>query len=142
MRELLGVGWWKHDPEKAQQAAADAGFKKAGNAWMQPDGTPFTITIIAPADFEVESQRLAFAVANEWTQFGIPTPTSSRCRPALFFTAENTGDYRGRLLLGLDCAIGPTSVRAHGRWHKDYVRPNGTGLVQPRADTQMTSSAA
>ena len=45
------------------------GFKRGpNNRWLLPDGTPWKMTINAPNNFEIESQRLAFAVANEWRQ--------------------------------------------------------------------------
>ena len=124
LRELLGVGWWKHDPAQATKMLEEAGFTKNGNQWMKPDGTPFTINILAPADFEIESQRLAFAVANEWTQFGIPAQVQ-QMQAGAFFTAENTGDYEVGSYWGSSCAITPDLfVRMEG-WHKDYVRENG-----------------
>jgi peptide/nickel transport system substrate-binding protein len=124
-KELLGVGWWKHDPEQATKLLTEAGFKNDGGKWTKPDGTPFTISILAPADFEVQSQRLAFAVANEWTQFGIPTNVQ-QMQAGAFFTAENTGDYEVGSYWGSSCAITPDLfVRMEG-WHKDYVRDNGT----------------
>ena len=112
-RDLFGVGWWKHDPEQAAKLLTSAGFKKPGNGWMKPDGTPWTMTIIAPADFEVESQRLAFAVANEWKKFGIPTNVQ-QLQGGVFFTAENTGDLRGRLLLEPDLRHRAGSLGAPG----------------------------
>lgn len=125
LRELLGVGWWKHDPEQATKLLLDAGFSNDGGQWTKPDGTPFTITILAPADFEVQSQRLAFAVANEWSQFGIPTQVQ-QMQAGAFFTAENTGDYEVGSYWGMSCAITPDLfVRMEG-WHQDYVRENGT----------------
>ena len=124
LRELLGVGWWKHDPEEATKLLQEVGFTKNGNQWLKPDGTPWTINILAPADFEVESQRLAFAVANEWTQFGVPAQVQ-QMQSGAFFTAENTGDYEVGSYWGSSCAITPDLfVRMEG-WHKEYVRENG-----------------
>jgi peptide/nickel transport system substrate-binding protein len=125
LRDLLGVGWWKHDPAEATKLLTEAGFKNEGGKWLKPDGTPFTINILAPADFEVESQRLAFAVANEWTQFGIPAQVQ-QMQAGAFFTAENTGDYEVGSYWGSSCGItSDLFVRMEG-WHKDYVRDNGT----------------
>jgi peptide/nickel transport system substrate-binding protein len=125
LRDLLGVGWWKHDPAEAAKLLQQAGFKKDGDHWTKPDGSPWKITINAPADFEVESQRLAFAVANEWNAFGIPT-TVQQMQDGPFFTAENTGDYEVGSYWGASCGIIPDPfVRMEG-WHKEYVRPNGT----------------
>jgi peptide/nickel transport system substrate-binding protein len=73
----------------------------------------------------VQSQRLAFAVANEWTQFGIPAQVQ-QMQAGAFFTAENTGDYEVGSYWGMSCGIVPdVFVRMEG-WHKDYVRDNGT----------------
>lgn len=124
-RALFGVGWWKHDPEQATKLLLEAGFTNEGGTWLKPDGTPFTIDILAPADFEVESQRLAFAVANEWSQFGIPTNVQ-QMQAGAFFTAENTGNYEVGSYWGSSCGIIPDPfVRMEG-WHKEYARPNGT----------------
>jgi peptide/nickel transport system substrate-binding protein len=124
-RELFGVGWWKHDPEQATKLLTEAGFTQEGGRWLKPDGTPWEITILAPADFEVQSQRLAFAVANEWSEFGIPTMVQ-QMQAGAFFTAENTGNYEVGSYWGSSCAIIPDLfVRMEG-WHQDYVREIGT----------------
>lgn len=124
-RELFGVGWWKYDPAQAEKLLTDAGFTKDGNGWKTPEGKPWQITIFAPADFEVESQRLAFAVANEWTKFGIPTQVQ-QMQAGAFFTAENSGNYEVGSYWGSSCGIIPdVFVRLEG-WHKDYVRDIGT----------------
>lgn len=123
-RELFGVGWWKHDPEEATKLLEQAGFTHDGGTWKTPSGEPWTITIFAPADFEVESQRLAFAVANEWSQFGIPTQVQ-QMQAGAFFTAENAGNYEVGSYWGSSCGIIPDLfVRMEG-WHKDYVRDIG-----------------
>lgn len=125
VRDLLGVGWWKHDPAEATKLLQSVGFKKDGDHWLKPDGTPWSISINAPADFEIESQRLAFAVANEWSSFGIPT-TVQQMQDGPFFTAENTGAYDVGSYWTMACGIIPDPfVRLEG-WHKDFVRPTGT----------------
>ncbi|MET4636407.1 ABC transporter substrate-binding protein [Kaistia defluvii] len=125
LRDLLGVGWWKFDPEQATKMLEAQGFKKEGDKWLMPDGKPWTINILAPADFEVQSQRLAFAAANEWVAFGIDAKVQ-QMQDGPFFTAENTGNYEVGSYWGASCGIVPDPfVRLEG-WHKDYVRPNGT----------------
>ncbi len=124
IRELLGVGWWKYDPEEATKLLNSVGFKKVSGKWQTPDGKPWTISILAPADFEVQSQRLAFAVANEWSAFGIDTKVT-QMQDGPFFSAENLGNYEVGSYWGSSCGIVPDPfVRLEG-WHKDYVRPNG-----------------
>lgn len=124
-RELFGVGWWKHDPRKAQALLESVGFSKARNQWLKPDGTPWKMVINAPADFEVQSQRLAFAVANEWRAFGIDV-TVQQMQGGPFFTAYATGNYDVGSYWASSCAIGPDLfVRLEG-WHSRYARPTGT----------------
>jgi peptide/nickel transport system substrate-binding protein len=124
VRDLLGVGWWKYDPDEAAKLLKSVGFKKAGDKWQTPDGKPWTISILAPADFEVESQRLAFAVANAWTAFGIDAKVT-QMQDGPFFSSEALGNYEVGSYWGASCGIVPDPfVRMEG-WHKDYVRPNG-----------------
>jgi peptide/nickel transport system substrate-binding protein len=125
VKDLLGVGWWKHDPQEAAKLLTDAGFKQLDGKWMTPDGKPWTITIAAPADFEVESQRLAFAIANEWNQFGVPTNVQPM-QSGAFVTAESTGNYTVGSYWNGACAIIPDLFVTLEGWHKDYVRPTGT----------------
>ena len=92
---------------------------------MKPDGTPWKMVINAPADFEVQSQRLAFAVANEWRNFGIDV-TVQQMQGGPFNTAYSTGNYDAGSYWSSSCAIGPDLfVRLEG-WHSRYIRPAGT----------------
>ena len=102
----------------------DAGFKKTGNGWMLPDGTPWKITINAPADFEVESQRLAFAVANEWKKFGIDVNVQQTAG-GVFATEYATGNFQAGSYWNQTCAIGPDVWVRLEWWHERYVSPNG-----------------
>ena len=124
-RALFGTGWWKNDPAKATQLLQSVGFKKSGAQWLKPDGTPWKMVINAPADFEIQSQRLAFAVANEWRAFGVDV-TVQQMQGGPFNTAYATGNYDAGSYWGSSCAIGPDLfVRLEG-WHSRYVRPTGT----------------
>ncbi|EAR51838.1 oligopeptide ABC transporter, periplasmic oligopeptide-binding protein [Oceanicola granulosus HTCC2516] len=123
-RELFGVGWWKHDPAQAEKLLLDAGFTKDGDTWMTPDGTPWTITLFAPGGFEVQSERLAYAVANEWTQFGVPTQVQPMPAGA-FFTAENAGSHEVGSYWAAACAIIPDVFVNLEGWHEDYIREIG-----------------
>ena len=125
VRDLLGVGWWwKYDPDEAAKLLKSVGFKKIGDKWQTPEGRPWTISILAPADFEVESQRLAFAVANAWTAFGIDAKVN-QMQDGPFFSSEARKLYQVGSYWGSSCGMVPDPfVRMEG-WHKDYVRPNG-----------------
>ncbi len=71
-KDVFGVGWWKYAPDEAAKLLQSVGFKKGSDGmWLLPDGTPWKMTINSPANFEPESGRLGFAVADSWKKFGI-----------------------------------------------------------------------
>ena len=49
---VWGIGWWKYDPQKAEDLLLKNGFSKDQNGkWLLPDGTPWNISIIAPVSY-------------------------------------------------------------------------------------------
>lgn len=119
----FGVGWWKHDPEKAAELLEKEGFKKQGNSWLLPDGSPWQITINAPANFEIESMRLAFAVADSWRKNGVDV-TVQQMDHATFWDAEATGSF----MVGSywpSCGLLPDTTAQMSGWHEKYVVPTG-----------------
>lgn len=125
LRKLFGVGWWKFDPAKATALLQSVGFKKTENAWLLPDGKPWKMTINAPADFEIESQRLAFAVANEWKKFGIDVNVQQQ-QGGVFTTEYASGNFQAGSYWNQTCAIGPDLWVRLEWWHEQYAGPNGT----------------
>lgn len=125
VRALFGVGWWKHDPAKAASLLESVGFKKNGNQWMKPDGTPWKMVMVAPADFEIQSQRLAFAVANEWRGFGVDVSVQ-QMQGGPFNTTYATGNFDAGSYWSSSCAIGPDLFARLEGWHSRYARPTGT----------------
>lgn len=124
-RDLFGVGWWKHDPEEAAKLLRGVGFRKTGDGWLLPDGKPWRMTINAPADFEIESQRLAYAVANQWKQFGVDVSVQ-QLQQGPFFSNYATGDFEAGSYWGPSCAVTPDLFVSLESWNGKYVRPNGT----------------
>lgn len=121
--DMFGVGWWKYDPDKATELLEKNGFKKENGKWLKPDGTPWQITINAPANFEVESMRLAFAVADGWRKFGIDASVR-QMEHAAFWNAESTGDFEVGSYWP-SCGLLPDVTVQLVGWHKQYVVPNG-----------------
>jgi peptide/nickel transport system substrate-binding protein len=125
LRSLFGIGWWKHDPAKAGQLLESVGFKRSRNQWMLPDGTPWRMTINAPADFEIQSQRLAFAVANEWKKFGVDVNVQQQ-QGGVFATEYSAGNFQAGSYWNQTCGIGPDIWVRSEWWHERYVSPTGT----------------
>jgi len=122
--DLFGVGWWKYDVDQAAKLLEEVGFTRdADGKWLLPDGTPWSIAINAPVDFEVQSGRLAFAVADSWSKFGI-NATANTMTAATFWNASSTGDHQaGSYWPG--CAIGPDIYPNLSGWHQKYIVPTG-----------------
>lgn len=121
--DTFGIGWWKYDPEKASDLLIKNGFKKNGNSWVLPDGNPWQITINAPANFEVQSMRLAFAVADSWRKNGIDV-TVQQMDQATFWDAESTGNFSVGSYWP-SCGLLPDVTANMSGWHKQYVVPTG-----------------
>ncbi len=131
LRALFGIGWWKHDPAKAAQLLESVGFKKQGNTWLQPDGTQWKMSISAPADFEIQSQRLAFAVANEWKKFGVDVNVQQQ-QAGVFQTEYAAGNFQAISAWNQTCAIGPDLWVRGEWWHERYAAPTGQPASQNR----------
>ncbi len=87
----FGYGWWKPNPQVATELLERAGYKKQGNQWMKPDGTPFSITILVEGDPRPVTTRAGTMVAQQWREFGIDAKTQAY--PTDFFPRIETGDY-------------------------------------------------
>jgi peptide/nickel transport system substrate-binding protein len=124
LRSVFGVGWWKNDPAKAAQLLESVGFKRESGRWLMPNGQPWKMTINAPADFEVQSQRLAFAVANEWKKFGIDVNVQQQ-QGGTFATEYASGNFQAGSYWNQNCAIGPDVWVRLEWWHQRYVSPTG-----------------
>ncbi len=122
--DLFGVGWWKYDVDEAAKLLESVGFtRNADGKWLLPDGTPWSIAINAPSDFEVQSGRLAYAVADSWSKFGIDA-TVKPMTANTFWTEETMGQQQaGSYWPG--CAIGADIYPNLRFWHQKYIVPTG-----------------
>ena len=67
----FGMGWWKPDPQAAPELLEKAGFKKRGNAWLTPDGKPFTMRVMVEGESRPVMTRAGSMIVQQWRQFGI-----------------------------------------------------------------------
>jgi len=126
LKALFGVGWWKEDHEQAAKMLESVGFSKNSDGkWLLPDGTLWTILVNAPADFEVLSQRLAFAVVNEWQEFGINAEVR-QLQGGPFWTNYSTGEYdASSQWWPSSCAVSPDLFHNMETWHQKYIVAEG-----------------
>jgi peptide/nickel transport system substrate-binding protein len=67
----FGMGWWKHDPAQAEKLLASVGITKGGDGfYAKPDGSPWMIEFVIPADWNKVMQRIGFSIADSWKQAG------------------------------------------------------------------------
>lgn len=122
-KDLFGIGWWKYDPDQATKLLESVGFSKEGGRWLKPDGSPWTITIVAPSNFEVQSSRLAYAVADSWRNFGVEVNVQA-VESGQFWTIWPTGNYdAGSYWPG--CGQIPDIWSFVNGFNKKYVVPTG-----------------
>jgi peptide/nickel transport system substrate-binding protein len=125
LRELFGVGWWKYDVEEASKLLESVGFTKNDDGkWLLPDGTIWTINILSPVNYEAESERLSFAVAESWNQFGIDTVVNG-VDAGTWNTSIVTGNFDVANHWGGACAVTPDIYTNMSYWHTQFVVPVG-----------------
>jgi len=124
-KEIFGIGWWKYDIKEASKLLESVGFKRTSDGkWLLPDGKPWSITIIAPSNFEIESERLAFAVAEQWKKFGIDVNVQT-AEQGTFWTTWPNGTYQaGSYWPG--CGQIPDIWSFVNGFHEKYIVPTGT----------------
>lgn len=92
LRNRFGMGWWKYDPEAAEKLLLKAGFTRGGDdKWLQPDGTPFVIRMLAAPD-ENDVYRLATGFEDQMQAFGIEVEVEALERNP-YETRQRTGDF-------------------------------------------------
>ncbi len=92
IRDLFGVGWWKHDPEAAEKLLTKAGLEKKDDGWYF-DGKPFVIELTyLNDDNEAQQKRGGEAAFNQWTEFGLNINLVSKSG-ASWDTDASTGAY-------------------------------------------------
>jgi peptide/nickel transport system substrate-binding protein len=125
LRSVFGVGWWKYDVEEAAKLLESVGFTRdADGKWLLPDGTPWTINIMSPVNYEAESERLSFAVAESWNKFGIDTVVDG-ADIGTWYGGTITGGYSVANQWFNGCAIIPDLYTNMSSWHSKNLKPIG-----------------
>lgn len=126
-----GPGWWKYAPDVAEVLLRSVGFTRGSDGmWRLPDGTPWTIEILAPAGFEIDATRLAFGVADQWRKFGIDVKVTT-VDASLFWNQFSYGTFKVGAYWGYG-AMNPSLVGAQFEGlHSRYWNPAGQFSVNP-----------
>lgn len=121
--DIFGIGWWKYDTEKATELLEKNGFTLEDGQWMTPDGEPFEIVLSTPADFEIESMRLNFAVADAWNKFGIKAEVKQQ-DSSTYWSEYANGNFEVGGYWPYCGTIADTTENM-SYWNKKYVVPVG-----------------
>ena len=128
LRNRFGMGWWKYDPEAAEKLLLKAGFTRGSdNMWLKPDGTPFTIRMIAAPD-ENDVYRLATGFEDQMQAFGIEVEIEALERNP-YETRQRTGDFEATSSWGmLAVNANPDLWQALNAVHGRNRAPIGTDM--------------
>jgi peptide/nickel transport system substrate-binding protein len=86
----FGLGWWKADPAEAEKLMNSVGMMKdADGFYTLPDGSPWTIELVIPSDWNKVMQRVGFSIADSWTKAGFKV-NARQVDNGEFGTVENT----------------------------------------------------
>ena len=136
--DIWGIGWWKYAPDVAEKLLKEAGFTKKDGKWYLPNGEPWKITLVGlPA--EIDSARLAFAVADQWRKFGIDTNVET-VEAGVFWTRWSLGDFDVGSYWPASASGVSDIWPLYQGWHKRYVVP--TGQAASNNQIRWTSNIA
>lgn len=121
--ELFGIGWWKHDPAKAEELLTKSGLTKNDQGLWTYNGEVLSFEIVAPADFEMQSNRLAYACADQWRAFGFDV-TVQAADSSVFNTLGNMGEFTAGAYWP-SCGVQLDFYGNLAGWHKKLVSPIG-----------------
>lgn len=90
IKASFGAGWWKYDPAEAEKLLGSVGIKKGGDGFFtMPDGSPWAIELVIPADWNKVMQRTGFSIADSWKKAGFNV-TARQADNGEFTTVQNT----------------------------------------------------
>jgi Bacterial extracellular solute-binding proteins, family 5 Middle. len=90
IRSGFGMGWWKHDPEQAAALLESVGMVKGSDGFFTlPDGSPWTLELVIPGDWNKVMQRIGFSIADSWRQAGFNV-NARQVDNGEFTTVQNT----------------------------------------------------
>ncbi len=123
------LGWFKQDLAKAEELLKRNGFSRGPDGkWRLPSGEKWTINIMTFAEIELESQRLAYIVAEQWRRFGIDVNVEP-VAPGAFDSRLIKGEWEVVTYFP-SCNFLPVDLGdILPRWHSKYCNPELPGLA-------------
>jgi len=123
------LGWFRQDLAKAEELLKKVGFTRGPDGkWRLPNGERWVINIMTFAEIELESQRLAYIVAEQWRRFGIDTNVEP-VAPGAFDSRLIKGEWEVVTYFP-SCHFLPNDLGdILPRWHSRNCNPELPGLA-------------
>jgi peptide/nickel transport system substrate-binding protein len=135
----FGRGWWKTDPQAAQELLEKAGFSKRGGTWITPDGKPFTVRVMVEGDLRPVMTRAGTMIVQLWKQAGIDAKID--VAQGTLPTRRAAGDFDTFIGWSVETLGGhPDLSYFLDSWHSQFVAE--PGKPQPLRNWQRWSSPA
>ncbi len=136
INRAFGRGWWKPNPQAAQELLERAGFTKRGDRWHTPDGKPFAIRITVEGELRPVMTRAGSMIAQQWRQFGIDATTI--VAQGSLVERRNSGDYEAIISWSVETWGGHPDLSFFlDSWHSQFVAQ--PGKPQPPRNWQRWS---
>jgi peptide/nickel transport system substrate-binding protein len=135
----FGMGWWKVDPQAAQELLEKAGFSRRGGAWTTPDGKPFIVRVMVEGDLRPVMTRAGTMIVQLWKQAGIDARID--VAQGTLPTRRAAGDFDTFIGWSVETWGGhPDLSYFLDSWHSQFVAEPGKS--QPLRNWQRWSNPA
>jgi len=119
-----GLGWWKADPVEAEKLMNSVGmFKGADGFYTMPDGSPWTLELVIPSDWNKVMQRVGFSIADSWTKAGFKV-NARQVDNGEFGTVQSTNSLLQTMVnWTTSCVFNTNFVNNWRSWTAENLKP-------------------
>ena len=120
----FGMGWWKADTAQAEKLMNSVGMMKGADGfYTMPDGSPWTLELVIPSDWNKVMQRVGFSIADSWTKAGFKV-NARQVDNGEFGTVQNTNTLLQTMVnWTTSCVFNTNFVNNWRSWNADNVKP-------------------
>lgn len=122
--DLFGVGWWKHDPAKAEELLIGAGLSRDGDGFWTYEGERVSFEVLSPSGYETQSERLAYACQSQWYDFGFDV-TVQASESGFFHSVNGVGEFTAGSYWP-SCGVMQDLYTQLFGWHSKLYTPSGS----------------
>ncbi|MEA2806314.1 MAG: peptide/nickel transport system substrate-binding protein, partial [Rhodospirillaceae bacterium] len=120
----FGRGWWKPNPQAAQELLERAGYAKRGDKWFTPDGKPFAIKLMVEGEGRPVMTRAGSMITQQWSKFGIDASTV--VAQGSMADRRAAGDFEAMITWSVETWGGHPDLSFFlDSWHSQFVAAPG-----------------